>query len=118
MQGVKTKFLTKDDIGAPKMKTSKVLQLAEEGLNPDVMKKIKDPKLKDDLLKLEDDSVSYLGLFRSTRELILNLWRPSENNTIQIRCALSARWADARRRHVRKPGSVSGFPEVPTLLGR
>jgi hypothetical protein len=34
-----------------------VLQLAEDGLNPDCLKKVKDPKLKDELLKLEDESV-------------------------------------------------------------
>jgi hypothetical protein len=54
---VKTKFLTKEDVGSAKMKTSKVLQLAEDGLNPDCMKKVKDPKLKADLLKFEDESV-------------------------------------------------------------
>jgi hypothetical protein len=39
------------------MKASKVLQLAEDGLNPECMKKVKSPKLKEDLLKFEDDSV-------------------------------------------------------------
>jgi hypothetical protein len=57
MQGVKTKFLTRDDIGSAKMKASKVLQLAEDGLNPECMKKVKNPKLKEDLLKFEDESV-------------------------------------------------------------
>lgn len=117
MQGVKTKFLTKDDIGSGKMKASKVLPLAEEGLNPDVMKKVKDPKLKEDLLKLEDDSVSSLPDSLSWAQLTVQLGGDTENHSFQVRRALPTTRTDPRGGYVRQPGPFARLPQVPSLFG-
>ncbi len=63
MQGVKSRIFTKEELSSSKLNYDKrAIQLVEENIAPDSLKLVSDSKLKDDLLKFEDETVTHSPL--------------------------------------------------------
>ncbi len=63
LQGVKSRIFTKEELSSSKLNYDKrAIQLVEENIAPDSLKLVSDSKLKDDLLKFEDETVTHAPL--------------------------------------------------------